>query len=134
MALAMPPPISPTGLGNWVKNAQLIELKPCDDQVIKHQHQRRDDQDARTQTSSDLHEGVLEFAPVVVWYGHCSVLRFDARAGERFQQQLREHVDQHGHAEQHQADFKQRARINSPVASLNSIGDDAGQRVAGGEQ
>ena len=28
MALAMPPPASPTGLGNWVKNAQLMELKP----------------------------------------------------------------------------------------------------------
>ena len=29
MALAMPPPVSPTGFGNWVKKAQFIELKPC---------------------------------------------------------------------------------------------------------
>ncbi len=29
MALAMPPPASPTGLGTWVKNARLIELNPC---------------------------------------------------------------------------------------------------------
>ena len=51
-----------------------------------------------------------------------SVLRFDGRAGERFQQQLREDVDQHGHAEQHEAEFKQRARdTSSPVASLNSL-------------
>ena len=44
MALAMPPPASPTGLGSWVKNAQLSELKPALTQMIKHQHQRRDDQ------------------------------------------------------------------------------------------
>ena len=28
MALAMPPPVSPTGFGNWVKKARFIELKP----------------------------------------------------------------------------------------------------------
>ena len=29
IALAMPPPVSPTGFGIWVKKAQLREENPC---------------------------------------------------------------------------------------------------------
>ena len=161
MALAMPPPASPTGLGNWVKNAQLMELKPCLDQMIKHEHQRRDDQD-RAHERERLHQGVLELAPAVIGGGHrkgddelkmvenparraavlilhlpssfVSVLRFHARPGEGFQQQLRQRVDEHGHAQQHQADFKQRAQIGVGRGFGEFVGDDAGQRVAGREK
>ena len=62
------------------------------------------------------------------------MLRFDARAGECFQKQLGEDVDQHGHAEQHEADFKQRAQIQIAGGLVEFVGDDAGQRVAGREQ
>ena len=125
---------------------QLGEESPVDGteaflhQVIKHQHQRRDDQN-RAHERDRLHQSVLELAPVVVGSGHLknavmewssvrqcshawfrhsntpisisfSLLRFDARPGECFQKQLRQRVDQHGHAQQHQADFEQRAQIH----------------------
>ena len=63
-----------------------------------------------------------------------SLLWFDARAGERFQQQLRQRIDQHGHAEQHEADFEQRAQIGVGRGLGEFVGDDAGQRVAGCEK
>ena len=165
MALAMPPPGSPTGFGNWVKKAQFMELKPSFTRWIKHEHQRHDDQNRAPERDACIRAFLnlrQRWLGAVILKGeadasggniedrtriqlrtrnitrstaqsdriHIALLRFDARSGEGFQEQLRQRVDQHGHAEQHQADFKQRAQIRVGRGLGEFVGDDAGQRVA----
>ena len=43
MALAMPPPVSPTGLGSCVKKAQLSDVAAVVNEVAKNQEQHADD-------------------------------------------------------------------------------------------
>ena len=57
------------GLGQLGEERQVDGTEALDDQVIKHQHQRRDHQDG-ARKRQDLNDGVLEFTPVVIWYGH----------------------------------------------------------------
>ena len=44
MALAMPPPDSPTGFGVWVKKRQIERARAFDQQVDKNGEQRNDHQ------------------------------------------------------------------------------------------
>ena len=69
MALAMPPPASPTGRGIWVKNAKLSGLDALADDEEQHEGERHQRQRARTAaqkaTNSDGHELAPEAAGIM---------------------------------------------------------------------
>ena len=48
MALAMPPPASPTGAGSCVKKFQVKDLSAVIDQIAENEKQDRHDREART--------------------------------------------------------------------------------------
>ena len=62
MALAMPPPVSPTGVGSLVKKFQLTSSPAVIDQIAQNKKEHRDG-DQRAQPRQAEHQHVHDLSP-----------------------------------------------------------------------
>ena len=118
MALAMPPPASPTGAGSLVKKFQLTDVAAVIDEVAENEKQDRDG-DEGAEAGHGQHEMADKFAPAETVAHACPIPlpRWDVTTISRRARPLR----MKGQEEEHQAEFDQRLEIESPVASVNSL-------------
>src|ERR1017187_8635360 len=137
MALAMPPPTSPGGLGVCVRNAQLTEPIPLMTRYAKM---------ASSGTSTRMAAATANVvAPALVTRRTkptcCGVDCADisgthprSPAGDAPHQQPGQCVDDEGHDKQRQPDLDQRAQVQIAGGLGEFVGDDTGHGVARREQ
>ena len=103
MALAMPPPVSPTGAGSLVKKFQFRLLRAVHEQIAQDEEQRSR-REQRAQAGEGQHHGVHGLAAelcagrVMLMPCTCRAAMISRRADA---------VDHDGEREQHQAQFDQ---------------------------
>src|SRR5579875_559294 len=128
IALAMPPPVSPTGAGSLVKKSQLRLRAPWTNRYPR--------MNSRVPAANSVQNAVS-----------VSIAAFTAFRRSRFQdilraplagrgkhQQPRRGVDRHGQSEQNQSEFDQRALIQRAGGFREFVGDHRGDRVSRREQ
>src|SRR5213593_4862796 len=140
MALAMPPPGSPTGFGIWVKNARLSAGSPCP--ITKNRMnpsgiRARATEAAQKQTTAPetaLRRRRFQDTPSTGRDGDRTDRARRPLRPDAPDQQARQRVDRDRDEEQHQTDLDQGIEVERVRRLGELVGDDGGHGVLRREQ
>src|SRR5579871_5820156 len=128
MALAMPPPASPTGVGSFVKKSKVRLLPPWMNRYPRMK--------TRVPAANRVHK------PVMVNITALTILRRSVCRSpilglvlvSSHDEKARDAVDDDGKGKEHQAQFDESAGVELSGGFSELVGDHSGNGIAGGEE